>query len=154
MSDGSGAIETTGITVYWRPGCPYCSRLRRDLLHVGLPFAEVDIWADPAGAELVRFAAGGNETVPTVVVGSVTMVNPSVGDVVEALRRSDPTLIVDDKIMGRLRKLKATRLAKWSSLGAVIAASITADATGHPALSWSLDAIAIVLWAVFRALKR
>jgi mycoredoxin len=58
------------VTVYWRPGCPYCARLRQDLRALGLPAQEVDIWADPSAAAVVRGYAGGNETVPTVVIGA------------------------------------------------------------------------------------
>lgn len=36
----------------------------------------VNIWTDPIGAAAVRAAAGGNETVPTGVVGELAFVNP------------------------------------------------------------------------------
>ena len=62
-------MSTPEIEVLWRPGCPYCSRLRRDLARAGVVTVEHDIWADPAAAARVREATGGNETVPTVVVG-------------------------------------------------------------------------------------
>jgi glutaredoxin-like protein len=66
------------IVVYTRPGCPYCFALRAGLRRSGLAYREVDIWKDPDGAAFVRSVANGNETVPTVVVGDVHMVNPSV----------------------------------------------------------------------------
>ncbi|WP_074996341.1 glutaredoxin domain-containing protein [Streptomyces misionensis] len=62
--------------VYWRPGCVYCLRLR---LRLGLRARRlhwVDIWRDPDGAAVVRAANGGDETVPTVVVGGLPYVNP------------------------------------------------------------------------------
>ncbi|MGV9354835.1 glutaredoxin domain-containing protein [Streptomyces misionensis] len=62
--------------VYWRPGCAYCLRLR---LRLGLRARRlhwVDIWRDPDGAAVVRAANGGDETVPTVVVGGLPYVNP------------------------------------------------------------------------------
>lgn len=77
MDDGSE------ITVYWRRGCFYCARLKHGLQRAGVPFREVDIWADPDGAAFVRSVARGNETVPTVTVGDVSMVNPSAGEVIE-----------------------------------------------------------------------
>jgi hypothetical protein len=43
----------------------------------GLAFREINIWDDPDAAAFVRSVADGNETVPTVVVGDVHMVNPS-----------------------------------------------------------------------------
>jgi len=69
------------ITVYSRPGCPFCSRLCRQLHRSGLAFREVDIWKDPSAAALVRSVAGGNETVPTVIIDGIALVNPSASDV-------------------------------------------------------------------------
>ncbi len=71
------------VTVYWRPGCPYCVALRRGLRRAGLATREVDIWADPTGASFVRSHAGGSETVPTVDVGGTVLVNPSSRTVVD-----------------------------------------------------------------------
>ncbi|MEV4635757.1 glutaredoxin domain-containing protein [Actinoplanes sp. NPDC049548] len=62
--------------VYWRPGCPYCLRLRAT---VGLRAHRahwVDIWRDPDGAAAVRAVAAGNETVPTVILAGEPLVNP------------------------------------------------------------------------------
>lgn len=72
------------VTVYTRPGCPFCTMLRSGLQKEGLPFHEVDIWQDPAAAEAVRSIASGNETVPTVAIGEWTAVNPAVSDVIAA----------------------------------------------------------------------
>ena len=44
-----------------------------------------NIWDDPSHAAVVRAAANGNETVPTVVIGAVALVNPSAEAVVAAL---------------------------------------------------------------------
>lgn len=41
---------TPDITVYWRPGCPFCARLRRQLDRAGLPADWIDIWQDPRAA--------------------------------------------------------------------------------------------------------
>lgn len=71
--------------VYWRPGCPFCSMLRADLQREGISYREVNIWDDPAAAEFVRSVARGHETVPTVTVGSASLVNPSAGEVAELL---------------------------------------------------------------------
>ena len=77
--------HTSSVTVYWRRGCGFCRRLLRDLERAGISFDRVNIWEDPDGAAYVRSVARGNETVPTVRVGDRPMVNPSVGDVAEAL---------------------------------------------------------------------
>jgi mycoredoxin len=62
--------------VYWRPGCQYCLRLRLTLTGVTGRASWVNIWTDPEAAAAVRAVAGGNETVPTVVVGGESRVNP------------------------------------------------------------------------------
>ncbi|MCZ4610214.1 glutaredoxin domain-containing protein [Streptomyces sp. Lzd4kr] len=62
--------------VYWRPGCPYCMRLRVRLGRTARQAYWVDIWRDPAGAAAVRAVNDGNETVPTVVVAGQPHTNP------------------------------------------------------------------------------
>lgn len=62
--------------VYWRPGCPYCLRLRTTLGREARRAYWVDIWRDPEAAAAVRAVADGNETVPTVVLGGEAHVNP------------------------------------------------------------------------------
>jgi uncharacterized protein (DUF427 family)/glutaredoxin len=89
MMDRSEAA-TARVEVLWRPGCPYCSRLRAGLRRAGISTRELDIWADSAAAERVRAATGGDETVPTVLIGSRTLVNPSVTAVVAAVRAEFP----------------------------------------------------------------
>ncbi|MGV9284565.1 glutaredoxin domain-containing protein [Streptomyces sp. NPDC003730] len=62
--------------VYWRPGCTYCMRLRIRLGRRARRLYWVDIWRDEAGAELVREANDGNETVPTLLVAGRPYTNP------------------------------------------------------------------------------
>jgi mycoredoxin len=62
--------------IYWRPGCPFCLRLRTSLRREAARYHWVDIWSDPAGAATVRSVADGNETVPTVVTPDRSYVNP------------------------------------------------------------------------------
>ncbi len=81
---------TARVELLWRPGCPYCSLLHAGLRRAGISTREHNIWADPAAAERVRAITGGDETVPTVVVGSRTLVNPSVAAVVAAIRAEFP----------------------------------------------------------------
>lgn len=75
--------------VYWRPGCGFCSMLRSGLQRAGIEYREVNIWDDPEAAAFVRSVARGNETVPTVTVGSVSLVNPSAGEVAALLASAD-----------------------------------------------------------------
>ncbi len=74
------------VTLYWRPGCPFCSRLTAGLRAEGIDYEAVNIWDDPAAAAFVRSVANGNETVPTVTVGATSLVNPPVERIVELLR--------------------------------------------------------------------
>jgi len=100
VTDAHAPIEGTGsdddatpvVTVYWRPGCPYCMSLRRGLRRSGLATREVDIWSDPSAAAFVRDHAGGNETVPTVDVGGTVLVNPSARLVVDQAAQSGITV--------------------------------------------------------------
>ena len=84
MSELSASPDSAGITVYWRPGCGFCSSLLRQFEQLHVPYDAVNIWDDPSGAEFVRSVARGNETVPTVVIGSVALVNPSIREVLAA----------------------------------------------------------------------
>lgn len=81
------------VTVYSRPGCPFCMSLRAGLQRSGLEFTEVDIWQDPEAAGVVRSIADGNETVPTVVIGDWKAVNPSTREVVAAVAEHAPHLL-------------------------------------------------------------
>ena len=81
------------VTLFWRPGCPYCMALRRGLRRAGIQLPEVNIWEEPAGAAVVREHAGGNETVPTLAVGDQWLVNPSTHNAVEAIKAYAPELI-------------------------------------------------------------
>lgn len=78
---------TDAITFYWRPGCGFCMMLDRKLAKLGIPMDKRNIWDDPDAAATVRSIANGNETVPTVVVGDISMVNPRAADVIEAMGR-------------------------------------------------------------------
>ncbi|TCC53372.1 hypothetical protein E0H75_06605 [Kribbella capetownensis] len=80
------AVTRGKPTVYWRPGCQYCLRLRLALIGTARRASWVNIWTDPEAAAAVRAVANGNETVPTVVVDGVGRVNPGPQWVRERLR--------------------------------------------------------------------
>ncbi|GAA3559388.1 glutaredoxin domain-containing protein [Amycolatopsis ultiminotia] len=69
------------VEFYWRPGCFFCGALRPQLLESGFAVKEINIWEEPGAAERVREVANGNETVPTVIVGSTALVNPTIDQV-------------------------------------------------------------------------
>ena len=78
------------IVVYWRPGCGFCTGLRQQLDAHHVPHRLVNIWEDPAAAAHVRSVARGNETVPTVTIGPVSLVNPTLHEVVAAAQKHAP----------------------------------------------------------------
>lgn len=86
---GQASEETgspAGITLYWRPGCMFCRRLRFVLWWHHLSVRQVNIWRDPDAAAFVRSVADGNETVPTVVIDGRALVNPAPRQVLAAVR--------------------------------------------------------------------
>ena len=65
--------------------------LRRGLDKRGIATVDHNIWDDPEAAAVVRSHARGNETVPTVVIDGVGLVNPSADAVAALLERSTST---------------------------------------------------------------
>lgn len=86
----SSAGYVDGVEVLWRPGCPFCMKLRRGLRRRAISTTEIDIWQDRSAAQRVRAVTGGDETVPTVFVGNLALVNPRVRDVIDAVEREFP----------------------------------------------------------------
>ena len=81
------------VDFYWRPGCMFCTSLRRSLNKRGIPIREHNIWDNPDTAEFVASLAGGNETVPTVVVGDRFAVNPTPQEVERLVAECAPELL-------------------------------------------------------------
>lgn len=71
--------------VYWRPGCPFCVKLKLGLRLTRTPHRLVNIHEDADAAAVVRAHNGGDELVPTVDVGGRFLSNPSVSAVRAAL---------------------------------------------------------------------
>ena len=70
------------VIVYWRPGCGFCHKLFQRFDRAGIERTERNIWEDPEARAYLRTVTGGNETVPTVVVGGQVLVNPRAEEVV------------------------------------------------------------------------
>jgi mycoredoxin len=143
------------IIVYWRPGCPFCARLFKALDRAGVEVEAVNIWEDQAGAAIVRSLTGGNETVPTVTVGTTSLVNPSVRQIVSEIRHAcDGTLLspsqdIDDS---------SSRLAIRQRIGflyvlLIVIASFTAEAMHRAALSLLIDVVGVVVYVLVRRLR-
>ena len=86
-----GRIEA--IEVFWRPGCPFFEGLGRRLDEAGVPTNLRNISENPDDAAIVRSIADGNETVPTLIIGPVALVNPSTRLVMATLREHAPHLL-------------------------------------------------------------
>jgi len=82
---GPGHAAPASVEFYWRPGCGFCSRLAGALDRIGIGVSEHNIWSDPGAAAFVRSVANGNETVPTVRIGDVALVNPSPDEVLAVI---------------------------------------------------------------------
>ena len=72
-------------TVYWRPGCPFCLKLRLGLRLTRTPHQLVNVREDPEASAFVKRHNGGDEVVPTVAVGDRVLNNPSVREIQRAL---------------------------------------------------------------------
>jgi mycoredoxin len=82
-----GPLPTGRLTMFSTPWCGYCVRLKRALDREGIEFDEVDIDRDESAAEFVMAVAGGNATVPTIVLpDGRTLVNPPLPTLLAALQ--------------------------------------------------------------------
>jgi mycoredoxin len=76
------STSDNALVMYTTTWCGYCVRLKRLMQREGIEFREVDIEGDPAAADLVMQANGGNRTVPTLAFpGGATLTNPSLDEV-------------------------------------------------------------------------
>lgn len=138
----------TTAEIYWRPGCPYCSALRRDLERRAVPAVWRNIWADEEARAFVRSVNNGNETVPTVRVGSTTLTNPSCAQVTRLVGGDQPT-------PPRPGGVGAARwIASWLPMIGFILAGLAVARQGLGTLSWGLDLLAVAAWWLTRPLRR
>jgi glutaredoxin len=84
--------DVDAVEVYWRPGCGFCNRLLRTFHQAGVVIRLHNIWEDDAAREFVRSHNRGNETVPTVALGSDVVTNPSPREYIDRLRQTHPEL--------------------------------------------------------------
>jgi mycoredoxin len=136
------------VTVYWRPGCPFCSSLRWKLQRLGVDTTEVNIWEDEEARARVRALADGNETVPTVVVAAEVMVNPTARQVREAVERLVPAAL-RDPALDELRSSRQVRsVGAWVVVPAAVMVSAVTALLGAHLISWAFDAVAVAaaLW--------
>lgn len=158
LSGSSGMTnQFIPITVYWRPGCPFCDRLRHGLQVAGVRTEEINIWHDPSAAAAVRMVANGNETVPTVTVGATVMVNPSVKAVLGEIQSQSPDMIpvVSSQAVGVGESGRTTlEIVQWLTIVTLIALSFLAEGLGYGALSWGIDGLNVAFYFVLKGFRR
>lgn len=90
-------VQISSITFYGAKWCGDCHRSRRLLDRLGVPYAYVDVNADPAGAAWVRANSRGNESVPTILLGrgGPILVEPSDRELQTAL--SEAGFLVNER---------------------------------------------------------
>lgn len=87
MDESAGEAAPVAVQVYWRPGCPYCRRLRRALRRYRIQAQWHNIWDDEQARRFVREANGGAETVR---IGRTMLTNPSGAQVAALLPGRPP----------------------------------------------------------------
>lgn len=136
------------VEVFWRPGCPYCSSLRRDLDRRGVQAIWRNIWQDEQARAQVRAVNDGNETVPTVRVGDEVLTNPSGARVAELSG-------VTGAAEPAATPWRAGRwLLSWLPVIALVALSELLSRSGRAEVSWGVDALAVAAWWLARPLRR
>lgn len=65
--------------------------LRDELDQADVSYESINIWEIPGAGVKVRSITGGNETVPTVTIGDIGLVNPSAKRVISLIAR-EPTI--------------------------------------------------------------
>ena len=63
------ATTSAEVTVYTKPGCPFCAAAKRDLEERGVPYKELSIENNPKAAEEVMRFSNGKGIVPILVMG-------------------------------------------------------------------------------------
>jgi len=61
---------SAAITIYTKPGCPYCADAKFLLKKKGAAFDEIDVSGDRAAFETMVERAGGRRTVPQIFIGA------------------------------------------------------------------------------------
>lgn len=84
------------VVIHWRPGCGFCARLLEGVEAAGLEHQRRNIWEDEEAAAFVRSVADGNETVPTVRVGDIALVNPTTPQLLQAVAEHAPEALPED----------------------------------------------------------
>jgi mycoredoxin len=78
------------VVAYITAWCPDCTRSRRVLQRLGVPFAELDIEKIPGSEEAMRSVNGGTGKVPTILIegpgGHSILIEPGDRELTDAVR--------------------------------------------------------------------
>ncbi len=55
------------VTIYTKPGCPYCAAAKEDLQRRGVAYDEIDVYATDGAREQIARLTGGRPLVPVLV---------------------------------------------------------------------------------------
>ena len=78
VSETTGGLSMSEVTVYSAPWCPHCKRVKRFLAAHRMRYDQVDIEHDPAGRDRLAAMQDGGRTIPMVVFADGSWsVNPS-----------------------------------------------------------------------------
>lgn len=62
------------VTIFTKPGCPYCAAAKADLQRRGVPYTEYNVKADSEALRRMLELNGGRRHVPTILQdGQVTV---------------------------------------------------------------------------------
>ena len=56
-----------GVVIYTKPGCPYCTTARNELIASGVEFEDVDVTTTPGAKERLAELTFGSMIVPVIV---------------------------------------------------------------------------------------
>lgn len=109
----------------------------------------MNIWEDQEAATRVRDLTDGHETVPTVEIGQWVLVNPAPARVLETASEVAPELVTASVVRAS-RRVRSLLIAQWLVIGALVAASLTADLLRQSGITWALDGVAVASYLAFR----
>lgn len=60
----------SAVTMYTKPGCPYCAAAKDHYNGKGIPFDEINVIGDKKAQKKVLELTGGEKIVPVIIDGS------------------------------------------------------------------------------------
>jgi len=68
-----------GVTIYTKPGCPYCAAAKNRLQEQNVAYEEIDVYLVEGAREKLLGLTGGRAVVPVIVDGEKVSVAPGGG---------------------------------------------------------------------------